>query len=70
MAHSTFGSRFHSTFLSTSYAWERSLVLSVVSSLTLLGSILANDFHSPVKTRISFGLDRPVRRLRSMLPRR
>src|SRR5919106_2527093 len=51
MAHSTFDSKFHSSFLNMAHAWEASLVLSLVSSLTLLRHILAKTFHSPVKTR-------------------
>jgi hypothetical protein len=52
MAHPGFDPSFHPTFLSTNYACKTSLILSLVSSLTLLRSILAHDFHSPVKTRI------------------
>jgi hypothetical protein len=67
MANTRFHPTFHPTFLSTNYAQEMSLTGSLVGSLTIVRSILAHSFHSPVKTRISFGLDRPVRHVRSML---
>jgi hypothetical protein len=52
MARPSFDPSFHPTFLRISHACNTSLILSLVSSLTLLRSILAHDFHSPVKTRI------------------
>jgi hypothetical protein len=69
MVDPSFHPTFHPTFLSTSHAGEASLAGSLVGSLTILRSILAHRFHSPVKTRISFGLDRPVRHVRSILRR-
>jgi hypothetical protein len=49
-----------------SHAWAASLGLSLRLSFTILRPILAHRFHSPVKTRIPFGLDRPVRHAHSM----
>jgi hypothetical protein len=54
MARPSFAPIFHPTFLSTNHAYGWSLISSPVLSLTLLLSILAHSFHSPVKTALLF----------------
>jgi hypothetical protein len=53
MAHPSFNPTFHPTFLSMSHAWEESLMLLLVLSLTLIRHILAHNFHRPVKTPLN-----------------
>jgi hypothetical protein len=69
MAYPSFAPRFHPPFFSTSHEGRASLGLSLRVSFTILLSILAHSFHSPVKTRCGLVCGRPVRRVHSMLSR-
>jgi hypothetical protein len=58
MARPGFASRFHPTFLSTSYEGEASLILSLSLSLTFLLGVAHRARH-PIKTHLTISVSVP-----------